>query len=47
MTDAAVMTLLSQHRMIGTAPVAEHEWLAAHGTRRTLAVGDVLTRKGE
>ena len=47
MTDPAVVTLLAQHKLLGSAPTAEHEWLAAHGSRRRLAVGDVLTQRGE
>src|SRR6185503_14775959 len=47
MTDPSVLDLLAQHKMIGAAPAAEHDWLVWHGTRRSLAIGDVLTRKGE
>ena len=47
MINSEVLALLAQHKMLGSAPVTEHEWLAAHGTRRSLAVGDVLTHKGE
>src|SRR5262245_50514935 len=47
MTAAGVTDLLAQHKMLGSAPAAEHEWLASPGTPRSLAVGDVLTRKGE
>ena len=47
MTEPGVLELLKQHKMLGSAPVTEHEWLVAHGERRSLAVGDVLTRKGE
>ena len=47
MTGPDVLSLLAAHQSLGSAPVAEHEWLVAHGTRRSLAVGDVLTRKGE
>src|SRR5689334_5484771 len=47
MSNAELLTLLANHKMLGSAPVTEHEWLAAHGTRRNLAVGDVLTHKGE
>jgi len=45
--DPALMALLGQHRSLGTAPAAEHAWLATHGTRRTLAAGDVHMHKGE
>jgi signal transduction histidine kinase len=47
MTDAGALDLLRQHRMLGAAPVTEHEWLISHGARRSLGVGDVLTHKGE
>jgi signal transduction histidine kinase len=47
MTESDVLALLAVHQMLGTAPRSEHEWLAAHGMRRSLAVGDVLTHKGE
>ncbi|MEP7382220.1 MAG: ATP-binding protein [Gemmatimonadota bacterium] len=46
MPDAANPELLSGHRTLGVAPSHEHEWLAAHGTRRTLTPGEVLTAKG-
>jgi signal transduction histidine kinase len=45
--DPELMAKLAQHRSLGSAPVTEHAWLATHGTIRHLAVGDVLTRKGE
>jgi signal transduction histidine kinase len=45
--DPGVLSLLAQHKLLGDAPATEHEWLAAHGTRRSLAVGDILTHKGE
>src|SRR4051812_3297814 len=47
MTETDVLALLAVHQSLGTAPKAEHEWLVAHGTMRSLAVGDVLTHKGE
>ena len=47
MTDPTAFELLSQHKMLGTVAATEHEWLVRHGIRRSLAVGDVLTRKGE
>ena len=47
MTDPEVLALLASHKTLGTAPAAEHEWLDAHGSRRTLAVGDILTHKAE
>jgi signal transduction histidine kinase len=47
MADAALMALLAQHRALGPAPAAEHEWLAAHGERRTLELGSVVNAQGE
>ena len=47
MVASDVLALLAVHQSLGTAPKAEHEWLVAHGTMRSLAVGDVLTHKGE
>ena len=38
---------LAQHRMLGSAPREELEWLAEHGVLRSLAVGDVLSHKGQ
>jgi len=37
---------LAQHKALSAVPRAELEWLAAHGTHRVLAMGDVLTPKG-
>jgi signal transduction histidine kinase len=45
--DPEVMAKLARHRSLGSAPVSEHAWLATHGRMRHLAVGEVLTRKGE
>ncbi|MEW5918646.1 MAG: cyclic nucleotide-binding domain-containing protein, partial [Gemmatimonadota bacterium] len=45
--DQYLMTRLAQHRSLGGAPAEEHQWLAANGTLRTYAVGDVITAKGE
>lgn len=42
-----LMAKLAQHKSLGSAPAAEHAWLVRHGTIRHLAVGDVVTRKGE
>jgi len=41
------MARLAKHTSIGSAPVAEHTWLAAHGVARKYGVGDVVTAKGE
>lgn len=37
---------LAEHRTLAAVPRAELEWLAAHGSIRTLSAGDVLSRKG-
>ena len=46
-TDPTLLARLAQHRALGSAPAAEHAWLAERGEWRSLAVGDVLARKGE
>jgi signal transduction histidine kinase len=46
MTDTALVDRLAAHKMLAAAPREELEWLAAHGTLRELATGDVLTPKG-
>ena len=38
---------LAEHRMLGHAPPAEHAWLAGHSHLRTMAAGEIITRKGE
>ena len=45
--DPALMAKLAEHKALGTAPVAEHAWLAMHGQTLTLNTGEILTRKGE
>src|SRR3954454_743900 len=47
MTSTELVDLLVQHRTLGTAPLAELEWLVSHGTVRTLAPGAILSAKGE
>jgi signal transduction histidine kinase len=42
-----LLSRLAQHRALGSAPVAEHEWLEANGELKSLEVGDVVTAKGE
>jgi len=37
---------LAAHKTLGAAPRAELEWLAAHGTLRQLAEGELVSRKG-
>jgi len=46
-TKENLMSLLAHHKSVGTAPVSEHEWLAAHGTLHKYNAGDVVTAKGE
>ena len=41
-----VVDRLAAHKTLGTAPRAELEWLAAHGTLRRLEEGEILTAKG-
>ena len=41
------MVRLAQHRSLGSAPVGEHAWLAAHGVLRAYDAGAVVTAKGE
>ncbi|MFI5311381.1 MAG: ATP-binding protein [Gemmatimonadales bacterium] len=38
---------LAGHRLLGTAPHGELEWLAAHGELRQLAPGEVTTQAGQ
>src|SRR3954466_16066078 len=45
-TTEEIMSRLAQHKWLGSAPAAEHAWLAAHGTWRTLEVGEVLVPGG-
>src|SRR5512138_1134637 len=42
-----VVQQLARHKTLGEAPQAELAWLASRGTLRTLAEGDILSRKGE
>ncbi|HEX9164608.1 MAG TPA: ATP-binding protein [Gemmatimonadales bacterium] len=44
--DPGLIARLARHRSLGSAPRAEHEWLAAHGTLRTVAAGEVIVRRG-
>ena len=45
--DSDLLTRLTAHRTVGTAPRAELEWLVAHGTVRTFEPGEMIARKGE
>jgi signal transduction histidine kinase len=42
----SLVDLLAEHRTLGAAPRQELEWLAAHGTIRKLAAGEVVSVKG-
>src|SRR5262245_42993785 len=46
MTDNDIVDRLTKHPLLGAAPRAELEWLAAHGTPKRLAAGDQLSTKG-
>ena len=45
--DAATLALLRAHRITGPLPLAELEWLVAHGTLGRCGPGDRIARKGE
>ena len=45
-TAPDVLGQLAGHKTLGSAPPEELAWLAAHGTLRHMAIGDVLTAKG-
>lgn len=47
MATNEIVERLARHKMLGAAPRAELEWLAAHGSLRKLNMGDVLTPKGK
>ena len=47
MTDTDLIDRLAQHRTLGTAPREELAWLAAHGTLRHLAPGEVVSSRNE
>lgn len=46
MTEIDLLERLAEHKMLGAAPREELAWLAAHGTLRTLRVGEFLSTKG-
>lgn len=46
MTEIDLLERLAKHKTLGAAPPEELAWLAAHGTRRTLSVGEFLSSKG-
>jgi signal transduction histidine kinase len=47
MTRDEILVRLAQHRLVGGAPRAEHEWLVAHGEWRHFPAGAIPFRKGE
>lgn len=44
-TNHDVMAALAQHKALGSAPAAEHAWLAAHGEWRKYELGEVVVVK--
>src|ERR1044071_8444144 len=46
-TDTGLVARLASHRPLGEAPRRELEWIAAHGTLRRYAAGDLVLRKGD
>ena len=46
MSHVDLIEQLAQHKTLGAAPRDEHAWLAANGTLRHIAEGEVLTTKG-
>jgi signal transduction histidine kinase len=42
-----ILIRLAQHRVLGDAPAAEHEWLVDHGKTEHYPAGHVVTKKGE
>lgn len=47
MTTNDLLDRLAEHKTLGTAPRNELAWLAAHGSLRKLAAGDILSHKGQ
>jgi signal transduction histidine kinase len=47
LTATDLVARLAAHRTLGSAPRAELEWLASHGTIQHLEEGAIVTRKGE
>src|SRR6185312_3071605 len=46
MTKTEIVDRLAEHKTLSGAPREELAWLAAHGSIRQLAAGDVLSSKG-
>src|ERR1700750_975008 len=47
MTATDLIDRLAEHTTLGSAPRDELAWLAAHGSVRNLAAGEVLSHKGQ
>jgi signal transduction histidine kinase len=47
MTREQILQRLAEHRLVGGAPRAEHEWLATNGVYRCYKEGEIPYRKGE
>ena len=47
LTPDELLARMRAHRSLGAAPQEEQDWILAHGELHTLAVGDVVTHKGE
>jgi len=45
-TREVLIARLAHHRALGSVPVAEHAWLAEHGTLNAFPAGAVVTAKG-
>ncbi|HWA96111.1 MAG TPA: ATP-binding protein [Terracidiphilus sp.] len=46
MKTSYLVDQLKEHKTLGAAPREELEWLVSHGVLRSLAAGEVLSRKG-
>jgi len=46
-TDASIVDRLAAHRLLGSAPREQLEWLAAHGRLERFEVGGVVSKVGE
>jgi signal transduction histidine kinase len=42
-----ILVRLANHRVLGDAPVSEHQWLVDHGATEHYPPGHVVTKKGE
>jgi len=47
MTDNDLVERLAGHRMLGSAPREQLEWLASHGTLRRFEVGELVSAMGD